>query len=72
MKKKNAIAKCLATKVLEGVEDKDSAIPLFLASPAQKNLFLVSLMYWNTTGIGYLLHISSCSLMSNLLMTFIV
>ena len=46
--KKNAIAKCLATKVLEEVRDKDSAIPLFLASPAQKSLFLVSLMYWNT------------------------
>ena len=43
--KKNAIAKCLATKVLEEVRDTDSAIPLFLASPAQKSLFLVSLMY---------------------------
>ena len=72
MKKKNAIAKCLATKVLEEVGEKKYAIPLFLASPAQKNLFLVSLMYWNTTGIRYLLCISSCSLMSNLVMNFIV
>ena len=47
--KKKAIAKCLATKVLENNEiDEDSAIPLFLASLAPKSLFLVSLMYWNT------------------------
>ena len=52
---KDAIAKCLATKVLEKIGgEKDSAIPLFLAAPVQKSQFLVSVILKYCTYINYL------------------
>lgn len=51
---RDAIAKCLATKVLEEIGgEKDSAIPLFLAAPVQKNHFLVSVTLKYYAYIGY-------------------
>lgn len=63
--KKNAIAKCLATVVLKAVGEggEDAAIPLFLASPARRNQFLVSVILQHCAYLYRLATILMCFIM---------